>query len=96
MKKPEDMTFAELCDTLGYIPKGRPLNINEAAAVLHVKPHTLEQNRVEGKGCLPPSYRPPGSRRVLYSERDLLVWIAKGRRVTTSEKGARQFAQQTA
>ena len=95
----DKMPFAELCDMLGYTPKGRPLSTPEAAEVLQVRPDTLVQNR--SKGAAGPRYfRPAGSRKVLYSERDLLIYIASGARMNTSEQVARYVAptaaQQTA
>lgn len=77
------LTFAELCELFNYTPKGRPLNNTEAAELLHLKPNTLELKRLAGTG--PRYFQPPGSRRVLYSERDVLFWLAEGARISTSE-----------
>lgn len=88
MKYPEQMTFAELCEEMGYRPLNRPLTREECAAFLGVTPHTLDQNRSTGTGINPPSCRPPGSRRRLYPEKLLLIFVLKGLRTDPTSAAA--------
>jgi hypothetical protein len=61
---------------------------SEAAAHCHLSPRTLEKRRVKGDG--PPFYKV--GRRVLYRLGDLDEWIARGRRLSTSDPGELQAA----
>ena len=79
-----ELTFEQLCELFNYTPKCRPLNNTEAAEILHFAPNTLEIKRLNGTG--PRYFQPQGSRRVLYSERDVLAWIASGARTSTSDQ----------
>ncbi|WP_200176553.1 helix-turn-helix transcriptional regulator [Ectothiorhodospira shaposhnikovii] len=79
----DEMTFEQLCELFNYTPKGRPLTNEEAAELLSFAPNTLEQHRHKGTG--PNFFSPPGTRRVWYSERVLLEWLASGARSSTSE-----------
>lgn len=79
MKNYDEMSFAELCEEAGYSPVNRPRTKEEAAAYLGVAPHTLDQNYSTGTGINPPCCRPKGSRRRLYLERDLLIYLLKSR-----------------
>lgn len=83
-----EMTFEQLCELFNYEPKRRPLNTAEAAEILHIKPITLDIKRIEGGG--PRYFRPPGTRKVLYSERDVLAFLASGARTSTSQQPASQ------
>lgn len=85
MSHPE-LTFEQLCELFSYAPKGRPLDSREAAAILRVHPNTMDQYRFRGEG--PPYFSPPGTRRVWYSERQVLAWLASGARRSTSEQVA--------
>jgi len=60
-----------------YLPQ------SAAAAYLHHSPRTLEQWRVTGYG---PAFHKVGSR-VLYAIADLEIFIAAGRRTSTSDTG---------
>jgi hypothetical protein len=82
------MTFEQLCELFNYEPKRRPLNTAEAAEILHLRPITLDIKRIDGSG--PRFFRPPGTRKVLYSERDVLSWLATGARTSTSQHQASQ------
>lgn len=75
--------FAHNCATLGYVPKGRPLGVKEAAEVLGKHPVTLDQWRLTGIG--PRYFKPEGTRQVYYAEPDLLAWLASGERRSTSD-----------
>ena len=79
-------TLDQLCEMFSYKPKGRPLDSRETAALLGVHPNTVEQYRFRGEG--PRFFSPPGTRRVWYSERDVLAWLASGAKHSTSEKVA--------
>ena len=79
-------SFEELCELFNYTPKGRPLNTEEAAAILHCSRVTLEVKRVNGGG--PRFFRPRGTRKVLYSEKDVLAFLASGAQYSTSESVA--------
>jgi hypothetical protein len=78
-----DMTFEQLCELLCYTPKGRPLSSAEVAELLSVHPITVDQWRVRGDG--PRYFSPQGTRRVWYSERDVLAWMASGEKRSTSD-----------
>lgn len=81
-----DMPFDQLCDLFGYVPRGRPLDTREVAALLGVHPGTVDQYRFRGEG--PRFFSPPGTRRVWYAERDVLGWMASGAKHSTSEQVA--------
>jgi hypothetical protein len=62
-------------------PRPFPLmTTTEAAALLRLKPHTLENMRWQGTG---PKFRKHGGR-VYYHRRDLKVWSDNSRRQTSS------------
>jgi hypothetical protein len=77
-------SFEELCEMFGYEPTRRPLSRKEAAELLGLSVDTLEGYDYRGVG--PRSFRPPGTRRVWYAERDLLAWLAAGHRTSTSDQ----------
>ena len=81
-----DQSFNELCELFGYTPKGRPLDTDAVADLLGVHPATVAQYRLRGEG--PRFFSPPGTRRVWYSESDLLRWLASGAKRSTSEQAA--------
>lgn len=81
---PSEMSFDQLCELFNYTPKGRPLDVKEAAALLGLSTDTLEGYRCRGVG--PRYFMPKGTRRVWYSERDLLAWLASGVRYSTSDQ----------
>lgn len=84
------MTFEDLCVVFNYTPKGQLLTNEEAADVLRMKPSALDWARHKGNG---PRYsRPPGQRRVLYSERDVLFYLWENMRTSTSEQPAAAHA----
>lgn len=78
----EDMNFEQLCELFSYTPKRRPLDAKEAAELLGMSTDTLEGHRYRGGG--PRYFSPPGTRRIWYAERDLLLWLASGARFSTS------------
>ncbi|MGC3189994.1 helix-turn-helix transcriptional regulator [Pseudomonas aeruginosa] len=79
----DSLSFEQLCELFNYTPKNRPLSSAEAAAVLLLAPNTMEQHRLRGTG--PRYFQPAGTRRVLYSEKDVLAWLASGARISTSQ-----------
>ena len=83
---PKEMTLDELAEFVGFDPeklKRRPVDRKEAAAMFGLSVDTFEGYTSRGVG--PRSFSPPGTRRVWYAERDLLAWLASGRRRSTSE-----------
>jgi len=86
-------TFEENCKLFNYTPKGRPLNNQETAELLGFKPNTLDQKRFAGSG--PRYFQPKGSRRVLYSEVDILEWLVSGARESTSQQNTTFSEHQT-
>lgn len=80
----DTLTFEQLCSVFNYTPKNRPLSTDEVADFLGVARNTLEQHRLKGTG--PRYLQPPGTRRVWYSERDMLAWLASGARNSTSQQ----------
>jgi hypothetical protein len=82
MAQPE-MSFKELYELFGYTSKNRPLSTLEVSEMLCLHAITVEQWRVTGGG--PRFFKPEGTRRVWYSERDVLAWMAAGMRHNTSE-----------
>jgi hypothetical protein len=79
----DDLTFEQLCELFGYTPKNRPFDSKELAEFYGVNPGTPEQWRFRGEG--PRYFQPPGTRRVWYAERDVLLWLASGAKQSTSE-----------
>lgn len=79
-----EMTFEQLCELFGYSPTGRPLNTKAVADLLGVHKSTVDHYRFRGDG--PPFFSPPGTRRVWYSERQVLEWMASGARKSTTEQ----------
>lgn len=77
------MTFEQLCELFNYTPKGRPLSSAEVAELRGISNRTMEGDRVRGVG--PRYFQPAGTRRVHYSERDVLEWLASGMKHSTSE-----------
>lgn len=77
-------SFEQLCDLFGYQPKRRPLSTHEAAEAVGVHFNTIEQYRLRGGG--PRYFKPRGTRRVWYAERDVLLWLYEGARNSTSEQ----------
>lgn len=87
MRRPMNLsesTFENLCGLFSYKPKGRPLDVKEAAELLGLSTDTLEGYRYRGVG--PRYFMPKGTRRVWYAERDLLAWLASGVRYSTSDQ----------
>lgn len=80
----DELTFEQLCELFNYTPKGGPLDSKEVAKFYGVNPGTPEQWRFRGEG--PRYFQPPGTRKVWYSERDVLAWLASGARQSTSEQ----------
>ncbi len=74
------LTTDQLADLLGYQLKRRPLRAPEAALLMGLAPATLQDMRVDGTG---PAYTKP-AKFVLYTERDVLLWLLGGRRTSTS------------
>ncbi len=79
----DEMTFEQLCELFNYIPKNRPLSTEQVSDITGLACNTLEQHRFKGTG--PRFFSPPGTRRVWYSERDVLAWLASGARYSTSQ-----------
>ncbi len=79
------MTFEQPCELFNYIPKNRPISTEEVSEITGLACNTLEQHRFKGTG---PRFffSPPGTRRIWYSERDLLHWFASGARTSTSQQ----------
>jgi len=61
----------------------RLLRTPEAARFLGMSPRTLEKHRTFGTG---PVYQKLGGR-VVYALDELQLWIARGRRISTTDKG---------
>lgn len=79
-----DLSFEQLCELFNYTPKNRPLSTDEVAEFLGVMRNTLEQHRLKGTG--PRYFQPPGTRKVWYLERDMLLWLLSGARTSTSQQ----------
>ena len=77
------MTFEQLCELFNYTPKGRPLSGQDLADFCGISIRTTEGWRVTGEG--PRFFSPKGTRRVWYSERDVLEWMASGEKHSTSQ-----------
>jgi len=80
----DTLTFEQLAELFNYTPKSRPLSTDEVADFLGVARNTLEQHRLKGTG--PRYFQPPGTRRVWYLERDMLLWLVSGARTSTSQE----------
>lgn len=80
--QPYALTFEQLCTLFNYLPKNRPLTTDDLVALTGLARNTWEQHRLRGTG--PRYFQPSGTRRVWYSERDFLVWMASGARHSTS------------
>ncbi|HBO3293636.1 TPA: DNA-binding protein [Pseudomonas aeruginosa] len=80
----ETLSFEQLCELFNYTPKNRPLSTEEVSEFTGLAPNTLEQHRFKGTG--PRFFNPAGTRRVWYSERDMLAWLASGARNSTSQQ----------
>lgn len=78
-----DMSFEQLCALFNYTPRGRFLDTVEVAEILGVSKNTVNSWRQTGTG--PRFFTPPGSRRVWYSEVDVLRWMASGVARSTSD-----------
>jgi len=78
-----EMTFEQLCELFNFKPTGLPMDTEGLAKLRGVSKRTVEGDRVRGVG--PRYFQPPGTRRVLYSERDVLAWLASGMKQSTSE-----------
>ncbi|XBQ15178.1 MAG: hypothetical protein ABL308_09440 [Oceanicaulis sp.] len=89
-----DVSFEQLCELFGYTPKNRPLSTIEVAEMLGTHEVTVAQYRLRGTG--PRYFSPEGTRRVWYSERDVLAWMYSGRRHSTSEQPGDRLDPQTA
>lgn len=81
-----DMTFEQQCELFNYTPKKRPITGKEFAELRGVSERTVEGDRVRGVG--PRYFQPEGTRRVMYSERDVLAWLVSGMKQSTSENAA--------
>jgi hypothetical protein len=75
--------FEQLCGLFNYSPKSRPLTNHEVADMLQVSYRTVDGWRCTGEG--PRYFQPKGTRRVWYSEVDVLRWMAAGSKQSTSE-----------
>ncbi len=82
--KPSEMIDDQLCKMFGCVLDGRPMDTKETAAFLGISTDTLEGYRYRGVG--PRYFMPKGTRRVWYSKRDLLEWLASGLRHSTSDQ----------
>ena len=78
------LTLEQLCTLFNYSPKSRLLTTDDLVELTGVARNTWEQHRLRGTG--PRFFRPPGTRRVWYSERDFLLWMASGARHSTSHQ----------
>jgi hypothetical protein len=78
-----DTNLEQLASLFGYTLKNRRLTNAEAAELMGIAPNTLEVKRCYGTG--PRYIRMPNSRRVSYTERDVLEFMATGLRTSTSE-----------
>jgi predicted DNA-binding transcriptional regulator AlpA len=81
-----EMSFEQLCELFGYAPTGRPLDTKAVADLLGVHKSTVDHYRFRGDG--PPFFKPPGTRRVWYSERQVLQWLANNEKRSTGEQVA--------
>lgn len=78
------LTFEQLCVLFNYPPKNRLLITDDLVELTGIARNTWEQHRLRGSG--PRYFQPPGTRRVFYSERDFLMWLANGARQSTSHQ----------
>ncbi|WP_417427038.1 helix-turn-helix transcriptional regulator [Hoeflea sp.] len=79
-----EYTLEDLCDLFGYTPKGRPISRKEFSEFSGLSVDTLEGHALRGTG--PRYFKPEGTRRVWYAERDVLAWLASGARQSTSDQ----------
>ncbi len=79
----DDLTFEQLCELFNYTPKNRFLDTKELADILGMHPSTADHLRLRGGG--PRYFKPAGTRRVFYSEKDVLLWMLSGARQSTCE-----------
>jgi len=77
------LSFEQLCELFTYTPKSRPLHSHEVADLLGVSIRTIDSWRVGGEG--PRYFNPRGTRRIWYSEIDVLRWMASGEKRSTSQ-----------
>lgn len=77
------LSFDQLCELFTYTPKNRPLASHEVADIFSVSNRTVESWRVTGEG--PRYFNPRGTRRIWYSEIDVLRWMASGEKRSTSQ-----------
>ncbi len=82
----EDQAFAQHCALFGYEPKGRPLTNHEVADLLQISYRTIDGWRCTGEG--PRYFKPRGTRRVWYAEREVLAWMVAGSQQSTAENAA--------
>lgn len=81
---PKEMTFEQLCELFNYTSKGRPISRKEVSNFSGLSVDTWEGLAVRGVG--PRYFMPEGTRRVWYSERDVLEWLVSGARYSTSDQ----------
>ena len=81
---PDEMTFEQLCELFNYMPKYRPISRKEVSDFSGLSVDTFEGYALRGVG--PRYFMPKGTRRVWYSERDVLAWMASGMRRSTSDQ----------
>ena len=67
---------------LAQLPIERHFTTGELADFIHVKPSTIENARISGRGNLPPFIRI--GRRVLYAESDVRAWLASFKKCHTT------------
>ncbi|OHV76172.1 hypothetical protein LCM4579_27870 [Ensifer sp. LCM 4579] len=81
------MSFEQLCELFSYTPKRpkkRPLDTKEVSELLGLSTDTLEGYRQRGVG--PRYFRPRGTCREWYAERDIMAWMLSGLRHSTSDQ----------
>lgn len=79
-------SFEQLCEQFNYTPKNRFLSTEEFAEICGM--HLVTAIKKRGNGTGPRYYQPAGSRRVWYSEVDVLRWMASGEKQNTSQSAA--------
>jgi len=79
----DDLTFEQLCELFNYTPRNRFLDTKDLSEICNLHASTFDHLRLRGGG--PRYFKPAGTRRVWYSERDLLLWMASGARQSTSD-----------
>lgn len=93
MTEPQ-LSFEQLCELFNHSPKNRLLETKEVSEILGVHQSTVDHYRQRGVG--PRYFSPPGTRRVWYSERDVLCWMMSGLRHSSSEQPGERLDLQTA